>query len=158
MLCKVKLAFALSALAVSQVVVADALKELEHFPVAEAGQTRQVIVLPELGNEMNAQLELLIGKEIEVDCNRHFFGGNLEKKDLEGWGYNYWVLDELKGPMGTLMACPDNTKTKEFVAMNTKGLLRYNSKLPVVVYVPEGVQVKYRVWQAGEEVMNAEVK
>jgi ecotin len=25
-------------------------------------------------------------------------------------------------------------------------LLRYNSKLPIVVYTPENIDVKYRVW------------
>ncbi|MGL4667579.1 MAG: serine protease inhibitor ecotin [Saezia sp.] len=156
---KPRFIFVCAALVMSQTVFADALKELSAFPAAEAGKTRQVIVLPELENEYDAKVELIIGKEIEVDCNRHFFGGNIEEKDLQGWGYSYWVLDELKGPMGTLMACPDSaTKTKSFVSMNTSGLLRYNSKLPIVVYVPEGVEVKYRIWQAGVEVNKAEVK
>jgi ecotin len=30
-------------------------------------------------------------------------------------------------------------------------LIRYNSRLPVVVYVPEGVEVRYRIWTAGPE-------
>ena len=30
-------------------------------------------------------------------------------------------------------------------------LLRYNSRLPIVVYVPEGVEVRYRIWSAGAE-------
>ena len=158
MLGKVKLAFVLGALVMSQLAAADALKGLEHFPVAEAGQVRQVMMLPELENERNARIELLIGKEMEVDCNRHFFGGHLEEKDLQGWGYTYWVLDELKEPMRSMMACPSHVKTRDFVTMNTNGLIRYNSKLPLIVYVPEGVQVKYRVWLAGEDLVNAEVK
>lgn len=158
MLGKMKLALIFGALAVSQVAAADALKELEAFPAAEAGKTRQVIILPELENENNAQVEVLVGKEIEVDCNRHSLGGNLEEKDLQGWGYTYWELDELKGPMSTMMACPDHVKTKTFVRMNIEQLLRYNSKLPIVIYVPEGVQVKYRIWQASEELNDAVVK
>ena len=31
-------------------------------------------------------------------------------------------------------------------------LLRYNSRLPIVVYVPEGVEVRYRLWSAAAEV------
>jgi ecotin len=30
-------------------------------------------------------------------------------------------------------------------------LIRYNSRLPVVVYVPEGVEVRYRIWRADPE-------
>ena len=28
-------------------------------------------------------------------------------------------------------------------------LVRYNSRLPVVVFVPEGMALRYRVWRAG---------
>jgi len=27
-------------------------------------------------------------------------------------------------------------------------LIRYNSRLPIVVYVPEDVEVRYRIWSA----------
>jgi ecotin len=30
-------------------------------------------------------------------------------------------------------------------------LIRYNNRLPVVVYAPEGVELRYRVWTAGAE-------
>jgi ecotin len=30
-------------------------------------------------------------------------------------------------------------------------LIRYNSRLPVVVYAPEGVEVRYRLWSAEPE-------
>ena len=36
------------------------------------------------------------------------------------------------------------------------GLLRYNSKLPLVVYVPEGVEVKYRLWSTEPELVVAD--
>jgi serine protease inhibitor ecotin len=34
-------------------------------------------------------------------------------------------------------------------------LLRYNSKLPLVVYEPSGFEVRYRIWAAGEEAQQA---
>jgi len=30
-------------------------------------------------------------------------------------------------------------------------MIRYNSRLPVVIYSPEGVEIRYRIWEAGEE-------
>ncbi|MGB7838943.1 MAG: ecotin family protein [Terrimicrobiaceae bacterium] len=30
-------------------------------------------------------------------------------------------------------------------------IIRYNSSLPIVVYVPEGMEVRYRVWRAEPE-------
>ena len=152
------LVITLGVVGMSQMAAADAVKQVEYFPAAEKGQVRQVILLPQLEDENSAKVELLVGQEVEVDCNRHFLMGNLEEKDLHGWGYTYWQLDEVKGIAGTLMACPDNAKTKQFVMVNNDALLRYNSKLPIVVYVPEGVQVKYRIWRADEAVQEAEVK
>jgi len=32
---------------------------------------------------------------------------------------------------------------------------RYNSRLPIVVYVPQGVDVKYRVWQADAKLQDS---
>ena len=152
------LVFTLGVVGMSQVALADAAKQVEHFPAAEKGQVRQVILLPQLEDEDAAKVELLVGQEVEVDCNRYFLIGNLEEKDLQGWGYTYWQLDEVKGMAGTLMACLDNIKTKQFVTISNDTLLRYNSKLPIVVYVPEGVQVKYRIWRADETIQEAVTK
>jgi ecotin len=30
-------------------------------------------------------------------------------------------------------------------------IIRYNSSLPIVVYVPEGMEVRYRLWRAEPE-------
>jgi len=30
-------------------------------------------------------------------------------------------------------------------------IIRYNSRLPIVVYVPENARVRYRIWRAGEQ-------
>ncbi|MBN0888764.1 hypothetical protein JTM01_38630, partial [Pseudomonas aeruginosa] len=37
-------------------------------------------------------------------------------------------------------------------------MLRYNSKLPIVVYTPSNVDVKYRIWRADETIGNAVVR
>ncbi|NBA96287.1 serine protease inhibitor ecotin [Pseudomonas sp. R5(2019)] len=134
-------------------------KDIAPYPAPEAGFTRQIIHLPHQTDESAHKIEILAGKQLEVDCNRQRLGGTLEEKTLEGWGYPYYRLADVKGPASTLMACPDNKKTKAFVPVVGDGfLLRYNSKLPVVVYVPEGVEVRYRVWSASERVGKATVE
>lgn len=152
------LALAVGSFMVAQGAMAQSLKDVAPYPEAEKGQTRQVIFLPALPDESNAKVELLVGKEMQVDCNSHFFGGELESKTLQGWGYDYLVLDELKGPFSTLMACPGNETKKEFVTLTPCSLQNYNSRLPIVVYVPEGVEVKYRIWRADEKVQNAKAE
>lgn len=131
--------------------VVRTLNEVAPYPEAPPGYIRQAIFLPALENESDAKIELIIGKTMEVDCNSYFFIGTIEEKTLEGWGYNYYVVSELTGPAGTMMACIDNKKTEKFISMDTGDLLRYNSKLPIVVYVPENVEVRYRVWRADNE-------
>ena len=133
------------------------LSKTAPYPQAEQGMKRQVIDLPEQKDEANYKVELLIGQTLEVDCNVHRLGGQLTSKTLEGWGYDYYIFDKVTSPVSTMMACPDGKKTTKFVTANLgeHSLLRYNSKLPIVVYTPDNVEVKYRVWQADEKIENA---
>ena len=149
-----------SAWAASNDAGAQPLEKVAPYPKAEKGMTRQVIQLPAQQDEANFKVELLIGKTLEVDCNQHRLGGQLESKTLEGWGYDYYVFDKVTSPVSTMMACPDGKKEKKFVTayLGDNSLLRYNSKLPIVVYTPENVEVKYRVWKADENVGQAVVR
>ncbi|MCW2271462.1 Ecotin precursor [compost metagenome] len=146
-------------LAVGTSVQAASLKDVAPYPEAEKGFTRQVIHLPQQADESAFKLEVMAGKQLQVDCNRQHLGGSLEEKTLQGWGYSYYRLEKVMGPASTLMACPDNTRKEAFVPVVGDGfMLRYNSKLPVVVYVPDGVQVRYRIWSASAEVKHATVE
>ncbi|MEG6282448.1 serine protease inhibitor ecotin [Enterobacter asburiae] len=136
------------------------LEKVAPYPQADKGMKRQVIQLPVQQDEANFKVELLIGKTLEVDCNQHRLGGQLESKTLEGWGYDYYVFDKVTSPVSTMMACPDGKKEKKFVTayLGDNSLLRYNSKLPIVVYTPENVEVKYRIWKADENIGQAVVR
>ncbi|RKS87056.1 ecotin [Orbus hercynius] len=120
------------------------------FPAAKSGEVRSVIYLPQLKDEQNAKVELIIGKDMLVDCNIHRLSGQIKQEDLKGWGYSYYVVENVGSGISTMMACPSDEQNKmAFVTMNNDiGLIRYNSKLPIVVYTPSNVQVKYRVWSA----------
>lgn len=54
---------------------------------------------------------------------------------------------------GTQMAIdPNAPKLNRFITLGGEPyLIRYNSRLPVVVYAPEGVEVRYRIWIAEPE-------
>lgn len=130
------------------------------YPKIEAGIKRQVIFLPEKPNEADYRVELLIGRTMEVNCNRHITGVNLETHVLEGWGYDYLVVGELSAPASTRMACPAPTLTQKFIVASLGDAVfrRYNSRLPLVVYTPEDVEVRYRIWKALDTVNLAEVQ
>lgn len=135
---------------------AATLEDVAPYPKPESGFTRQVIHLAPQTQEDAYQVEILAGKTLTVDCNRQRLGGMLEEKNLEGWGYPFYRLEKVTGPMSTLMACPDGKRKKDFVPVVGDGFrLRYNSKLPIVLYVPKDVEVHYRIWSASSRIEKA---
>ncbi|CDG20491.1 Ecotin [Xenorhabdus poinarii G6] len=156
-----KYLFPLAALMVSTSVFADKkIEDIAPYPEAPADMALNVITLPQQKDENNYLVELMIGKDMKVDCNHHWFGGDLQTKTLEGWGYDYHVLENISGPASTKMACPGQQETVRFVQvqLGKEALVRYNSKLPIVVYTPTSMTVKYRIWQASDEVKEAVVQ
>ena len=48
---------------------------------------------------------------------------------------------------------PNSKKIDRFITIGGGPyLIRYNSRLPIVVYVPEGVEVLYRIWSASADI------
>ncbi len=139
---------------VAAVSFASAADNMKAFPLAEAGMARHVLHLPKQEDEAAFKVELIVGKTVKVDeGNRYWFGGEIKEETIEGWGFPRYMVSKL-GPMaGTLMAVdPNAPKVNRFVTLAGEPyLIRYNSLLPVVVYAPEGVEIRYRVWSAGPE-------
>lgn len=134
---------------------ANLAKEIEMFPAPKHGFKQVFIKVPSKKNENNYKVEILVGKTEMVDCNRHFMGGTIEEKNLDGWGYTYYVA-ETNGNVGsTMMACPDGKLTKQFIHLQSM-TVNYNSRLPIVIYVPEGLEVNYKVWSAGKKMKVAQ--
>ena len=133
----------------------EAEHNLKAFPAPEKGMTRYLLMLPAEKDESSLRVELQIGKIVHTDpANSYFFGGSLKEVNIEGWGYTRYVLAKL-GPMaGTLMGVdPKVPKVERFITLGGEPpLLRYNSRLPLAVYVPVGVEVRYRIWRADPEV------
>jgi ecotin len=131
---------------------------MEAFPPAEKGMVRYVLHLPVLEDESLFKVELIVGKTVEVDsANQYFFGGEIAPQTIPGWGYTRYTVSKI-GPMaGTLMAVdPAIPKIERFIPLGGEPyLIRYNSRLPVVVYVPEDAEVQYRIWstEAGMQAM-----
>lgn len=121
---------------------------LKPFPAAQKDHQRYVISVPNQSNENLYKVEIVAGQTLQTDCNTKMLAGDLTEKNLEGWGYSYYELTSPKGPATTLMGCPPGSEKQAFVAMRGDGYwLRYNSKMPIVVYAPKDVEVHYRIWQ-----------
>jgi ecotin len=133
--------------------------ELQAFPPAQEGMERFVIVLPhkERGEEDDFKVELIVGKEMTTDgVNQVRLGDAIEPRTLEGWGYTYYEVSGSSATLSTLMAPPEGApKVKTFVKAAPLQI-RYNSRLPIVVYTPRGYEVRYRIWNASQTTHTAE--
>jgi ecotin len=127
---------------------------LRGFPPAARGMVRFVLQLPAQADESLLKTELIVGKTVEIEPrNRYFFAGKIEAETIKGWGFTRYNVKKLGPLAGTLMAVdPNEPKVARFITLGGEPyLIRYNSRLPIVVYVPEGVEVRYRIWSAGTE-------
>jgi ecotin len=131
----------------------QARKQLKAYPPAEEGMVRYVLFLEPKQDESRFQVELAAGKVIETDgVNTYRFGGSIKQEVVKGWGYTKHVV--AAGAFDNVMSTrigvpPGQPKVKKFVAVGGgPEMVRYNSKLPIVVYVPAGGEVRYRVWEA----------
>ncbi|RNF09885.1 ecotin [Trypanosoma conorhini] len=120
------------------------------YPEPTPEQRRYVIFLDAKGDEEEAddyKLQLIPGRVLDVDpVNAHSIEGSVQERLIAGWGYPYYVV-EAGAMRSTAMAVPPGTPpVRRFVALADRPFIRYNSRLPVVVYVPEQLELHYRVW------------
>lgn len=140
------MAMTLSACAVSP---QQNLADVAAYPQAQEGYQQHVIWLPAKQDESRYKVELQPGKQMLSDCNTRSLAAQISEHSLEGWGYSYYQIDGLKGAISTLMACPDDEQTQAFVPVRlSEPLVSYNSKLPIVLYAPAELELRYRVWRA----------
>jgi len=119
------------------------------YPEASNGFKRICIPLEPQENELLFKIELIPGKKMNVDCNRHHLTGELVQKSVQGWGYPYFIFETNGMVMSTKMACPEGELHERFVEAESK-LVRYNSKLPIIVLIPDDCDIEYRIWQGNE--------
>lgn len=124
--------------------------DVSMYPEAKSGQKRVVITVPEKKNESDYKIELIAGKNTKVDCNRQGLIGELNELNLEGWGYHYYEFKTNGEVFSTMMGCPENQPLKDQFIFAPSLMVSYNSKLPYVVYLPKGYELKYKIWSVSE--------
>jgi len=126
---------------------------LNAFPAAENGTQRFVIQLPakQRDEEDEFKVELVAGKTMLTDgVNLVRLGNSIEPRDLKGWGYTYYEVVGSDEAASTLIAPPEGTPMVEHFVTGNPLLVRYNSRLPIVIYAPSGYQIRYRIWRANK--------
>lgn len=152
-----------AALLAASAAVAVPRLDLTPYPAPPAGQSRWVIQLPGVlplnpdpalsTSTADWRVEVIVGREVLVDCNRHFFSGRIASETLPGTGTKVYRVGKV-GPMAsTRMACPPGEpKRRAFVPMGGKPfVLPYNVSQPIVVYAPQDLEVRWRLWKAARE-------
>lgn len=128
--------------------------DISMFPKAKPGYKMLYIQVPATKQENNLKVEFFVGRNEQVDCNKYFLTGDIKEQNLEGWGYTYYTVESDGNIAGTKMACPDNVLQTKFVHLQGE-ITRYNSKLPIVLYIPEKLDVQYRIWKADKKMQHA---
>lgn len=150
---------AFSSLLFSYTYAADnKLSDVAPYPKAAANDNRNVIWLEKRADEENLKVEIIATKKGIKDCNNTWYSGDLKEIDLQGWGYTYYKIEKITGPMSTRMGCLNGEKQTTDLAVNLgnkNSLTRYNSKLPIVVYAPKDVLVNLKIWKADETLNSA---
>jgi len=140
----------------------EAVKNLEAaYPAAAAGKTRHVILLPhkERGDEDDFKVEIVAGRTIDTDgVNQVRCGGEFREKNIAGWGFSYFEVDALGGPLSTRIAPTPGAPTEKRFVPGPRMLVGYNSRLPLVVYAPAGTEVRFRLWRADGALAPAETR
>ena len=136
--------------------------DLTGYPEPAPGLKRWVIqssgLLPKSADPLISahpldwRIQLIVGQTVTLDCNT---------KRLSGTGMTMRMLPkasgkalfEVKGPVAvisTKMACPDDQPTRtSFLSLGKQPyLVPYNASWPIVVDLPENVQLRWRVWKA----------
>ncbi|CAK6688093.1 MULTISPECIES: ecotin [unclassified Synechococcus] len=144
--------------------------DLKPFPAAAAGERRWVIQLPGLlqpspdpalsPHPADWRVELMVGRTMEVDCNHRRLGGSIKAESLKGWGYTIYRVTAPGPVASTLMACPPNEKPQQaFVTLGggKPFVVPYNASLPIVLYAPADLEVRWRLWKAEKRQRPAQV-
>ncbi|WP_298775853.1 serine protease inhibitor ecotin [uncultured Shewanella sp.] len=118
------------------------------FPAPMKGMTQHILYLPKKQDEANYRIEFEIGQTKVIDCNKHSLIGKINQHSVKGWGYNYYQVDSIAPGPSTMRACMKFDKKEAFVRLPSDLMLRYNSRVPFVFYLPEKAELRYRVWEA----------
>ena len=98
------------------------------------------------------RIQLIVGQTVRLDCNiKRLLGSGMTMRMLPKASGK--ALFEVKGPVAvisTKMACPDDQPTRtSFLSLGKQPyLVPYNASWPIVVDLPVGTELRWRVWKA----------
>ncbi|MFM7269196.1 MAG: ecotin family protein [Cyanobium sp.] len=148
--------------ALSPIAVAGAAPapDLSRYPEPALGERRWLVQLPESvapsrdpalsASPEDWRVQLIAGRQIEVDCNRYLFSGRLRSQPVAGSDLRVVRISEVTPVASTRMACPEGQpKRQAFVPMGGKPfVMPFDPKRPIVIYAPRDLELRWRLWRA----------
>ena len=137
--------------------------DLRPYPPAAPGERRWLISVdgtveaaPGTGTAADQRVEIIVGRTLTVDCNRHLLQGSLLEESVPGWGFPMFRVKGGSQLVSTRMACPGQAPRREFVVLGgTPVLVPVNPRLPIAVVAPKELEVRWRLWRAEPRQQNA---
>ena len=136
--------------------------DLKGYPEPAPGLKRWVIqpsgLLPKSSDPfisatpIDWRIQLIVGQTVSLDCNTKLLSGSgMTMRMLPKASGK--ALFEVKGPVTvitTTMGCPDDqTTSTSFLSLGKQPyLVPYNASWPIVVDLPETLQLRWRIWKA----------
>ena len=136
--------------------------DLSGYPAPAAGLQRWVIqpsgLLPRSSdplisaNPHDWRVQLIVGKNVDLDCNHSWLSGPSPRMQRvpEASGKALFVVNGPLVVMKTRKACPpDQPRHRSFLSLGKQPyLVPYNASWPIVVDLPKGAELRWRVWKA----------
>ena len=134
--------------------------DLKPYPAPAPGERRWLIQLSDLlppsqdpalsTNPTDWRVELIAGRNLELDCNQVTFSGRLRAQPVAGTQLRVVRISEVSPLATTRMACPPGEpKRRAFVPMGGKPfVVPYDASRPIVLYAPKDLELRWRLWKA----------
>jgi|APMI01.1.fsa_nt_gi ecotin len=111
------------------------------FPAAKPGY-RRFDIAEATSDGAPRRIEFFVGKTMTIDCNQHWLNGAFAADDVKGAPFFTFTTDGRTS--STKMFCPQDKK-KTFVS-GPRMLAEASARAPLVVFVPDGYELRYDVW------------
>ncbi|MCT8986423.1 hypothetical protein N4T56_07905 [Shewanella sp. KJ10-1] len=69
--------------------------DTKMYPAPQANMVQHIITLPKLNNESEYLIEIQVGQNKLVDCNKVKLIGEIQTLSLDGWGYRYYQVNNI---------------------------------------------------------------
>ena len=120
-----------------------------QYPIPQEGWEKVEVILPVIkkGNG-EYRVEFTVGFEMETDlCNPYSLIGEWTEHEVKNTNFVYFIASTKGQVVKAMNECPNEKTKSQFVGLKSNSIV-YNGEQSLVVYIPEGYQLRYRLWSA----------